>query len=166
MTAPTTKQELLEVTRSSRAALDAEITQLTDAQMLERGVTGDWSVKDSLAHISAWERMFIGWIDALMRGQRPNRPEIIGEAWTDSTNARLYDETRDKSLADVRAESQASYEAMLALIERLSEDELFDPQHFPWARGREIAPWVRGNADEHYDEHREMIARWRASKGQ
>jgi hypothetical protein len=166
MTAPTNQQELLEVTRAARAALDAEIALLTDAQMLEPGVTGDWSVKDSLAHISAWERMFIGWIDALMRGERPNRPEIIDEAWTDSTNARLYEENRDKSLMDVRAESQALYEAMLSLIGRLSDAELFDPQHFQWARGREIAPWVRGNADEHYDEHREMIARWRASKAQ
>jgi len=160
----TNKQQLTEVTRASWDALQAEIAPLSDEQLLQVGVTDGWSIKDSLAHISVWERMFMSWLDALMRGERPDRPANIDEAWVNATNARIHQEHRDDALDDVRAESRASHEAVLALIERLSEAELFDPQHFPSARGRDMAPWLRGNADEHYDEHREHIAAWR-SKG-
>lgn len=165
MSGVTNKRQLAEVTRASRRALEAEIALLTDAQLLEPGVTDGWSIKDALAHISAWERMFISWLDALMRGERPDRPANMTEEWVNDTNARIHAEHRDDTLDDVRAESLASHEAILALIDRLSEAELFDPQHFPWARGRDMAPWLRGNADEHYDEHREHIAAWRAKQG-
>jgi len=164
MTDVTNKQQLADATHASRAALEAEIAPLSDAQLLEPGVTDGWSIKDSLAHISAWERMCIGWIEAFERGEPPDRPAVIDQQWTDNLNARIYDESRNRPLTDVRAESQASHDAVLALIDRLG-DALFDPQHFPWARGRAIAPWLRGNADEHYDEHREHIAAWRAKQG-
>jgi hypothetical protein len=157
------KHELRDVTRSSRAALEEQIQNLNDEQMLEPGVVDGWTMKDVLAHISAWERMFIGWIEALMRGETPDRPEFFTDEWTDKVNARVYAENRGRALSDIRAESQASYAAILALIDRLSEAELFDPQHFAWAKGREMAPWLRANADEHYDEHREQIIAWRAN---
>jgi len=159
------KQELAEITRSSRRALDEQLTGLSDEQMLRPGVMDDWSIKDVLAHISAWERMFIGWIEALMRGEKPDRPEFFTDEWTDKVNARVYSENRDRPLPDVRTESRASHEAILAMIDRLSDADLFDPQRFPWAQGREMAPWLRANADEHYDEHREQIIAWRAKLG-
>jgi hypothetical protein len=158
----TNKQQLIEATRASWDALQAEIAPLSDDQLLQSGITDGWSIKDSLAHISAWERMFISWLEALMRGERPDRPANMTEEWVNETNARVHAEHRNDSLDDVRAESRASHEAILVLIDGLSEEALFDPQHFPWMRGRDMAPWLRGNADEHYDEHREHIAAWRA----
>jgi hypothetical protein len=160
-----TKQELRDATRASREALLNAMAGLTDEDLAAPGVTGDWSIKDSLAHISAWERMFIGWIDALMAGRRPDRPADATQEWVNETNARIFDEHRGRGLDAVRQESQASHDALLALIDRLSEDELFDPQHFGWARGNALAPWLRGNADQHYGEHREAIGQWRAGRG-
>lgn len=155
------KQELAEITRASRRALDEQLTGLSDEQILRPGVVDDWSIKDVLAHISAWERMCVGWFDALERGEKPDREALISQEWTDRMNARIYEENRDRPLADIRADSGSSHEAMLALIERVG-DGLFDANRFPWAGGRAIAQWVRGNADEHYDEHREQIVAWRA----
>jgi len=159
-----TKQELRDAMRASRDALLAAIADLSDDDLAAPGVTGDWSVKDLLAHISAWERMFIGWVEALLAGQRPDRPADLTEQWGNETNARIFAEHRDRELDAVRAESQASHDAMLALVERLTETELFDAQHFPWSRGYAMAPWLRGNGDEHYDEHRMDITRWRAGR--
>jgi len=158
------KAALRAVTVQARAALDAELAGLSEEQMLEAGVIDDWSVKDVLAHIAGWERMFIGWLDALMRGERPDRPANIDEAWVNETNARLYRENGEKTLADVLAESRAAHEAMLALIDRLTEEELFDPNHFPWTRGHDMAPWLRGNADEHYAEHTVQLRAWRRAR--
>jgi hypothetical protein len=156
------RDELIELTRSSRRSLEDQLVGLSDPQLTEPTLDDGWSIKDVLAHISAWERMFIGWIEALMRGEKPDRPEFFSQEWTDTVNARIYSENCARALADVRTESQASYEAILAFIDRLSDDELFDPKRFAWTNGREIAPWLRANADEHYDEHRDQIAAWRA----
>ncbi|MEX2227037.1 MAG: ClbS/DfsB family four-helix bundle protein [Dehalococcoidia bacterium] len=158
------KQELAEITRSSRGALEAELAQLSDEQMLTPGVVDDWSVKDVLAHISAWERMFIDWIDALMRGDKPDRPEFFTDEWTDKVNARVYWAHRTDSLEVVLAEFHAMHEVMMEFIEGLSEEDLFDHARFPWANGREMAPWLRANADEHYDEHREQLEAWRRAQ--
>jgi hypothetical protein len=153
--------ELLAVTQSSYAALEAELSRLTAKQMQETGAIDGWSIKDTIAHIAAWERMCVGWFDALERGEKPDREALISQEWTDKTNARIYEENRDRPLADIRADASSSHQAMLALIERVG-DGLFDANRFPWAGGRAIAQWVRGNADEHYDEHREQIIAWRA----
>jgi hypothetical protein len=156
------KDELREVTIASRRALEAELAALSEEQMLLPGVVDDWTMKDVLAHISAWERMFMSWIESLMRDETPDRPEFFSQEWTDRVNASVYEENRDRPLADILRESQASHEAVLAFIERMTDAELFDQQHFPWAKGRAMAPWLRANADEHYDEHREQIIAWRA----
>jgi len=36
-------------------AFQASYAGLSDAQLMEPGVTGDWSVRDILAHVTTWE---------------------------------------------------------------------------------------------------------------
>jgi hypothetical protein len=160
----TTKAQLITVTEEAYRNLEREVAGLTEDEMREPHAPDGWSIKDVLVHISGWERMFTGWMDAILRGQRPDRPEDIDEAWLNATNARLYEESRDRSPEEVRIEAAEWHAAIIALIERMSEDELFDPQRFPYTGGDPVAPWVRGNADEHYDEHRAQIAAWKARR--
>jgi hypothetical protein len=68
--------ELTSITRASHAALQSEIAQLSVEQLLTPGVIDEWTLKDALAHISAWERLFIGWIEAMMGGEWPDRPQF------------------------------------------------------------------------------------------
>ena len=35
--------------------LEASYAGLSDAEMMEPGVTGDWSVKELIAHVTTWE---------------------------------------------------------------------------------------------------------------
>jgi hypothetical protein len=36
-------------------AFKASYARLSDAEMMQPGVTGDWSVRDILAHVTTWE---------------------------------------------------------------------------------------------------------------
>lgn len=157
----TTKAGLIAITEESYRNLQHEVAGLTDAEMREPHAPDGWSVKDVLAHISGWERMFTGWMDAILRRDKPDRPESIDQVWLDATNARLYQESRRRSPEEVRIEAAEWHAAIIALIERMSEADLFDPHRFPYTGGDPVAPWVRGNADEHYDEHRAQIADWK-----
>ena len=39
----------------------------------------------------------------------------------------------------------------------MTEDDLFDPQRFPWTKGQPLVDWVAGNTWEHYTEHLDWI---------
>src|SRR5947208_7237268 len=50
----TDKQRLLRRLDKAWAALKESYAGLSDRQLTEPGVTGDWSVKDTLAHVATW----------------------------------------------------------------------------------------------------------------
>jgi len=56
------KRELLSALTDERAHLSAMLARLDDSQMVTPGVQGNWSVKDILAHMSAWDRRGMRWL--------------------------------------------------------------------------------------------------------
>ncbi|MBU2611772.1 MAG: ClbS/DfsB family four-helix bundle protein, partial [Chloroflexi bacterium] len=69
-----TKPELLQRIRDERRALEETLARLTPDQMLQPGASGGWTVKDVLAHISAWKRRMISWTGSHLRGEPPDVP--------------------------------------------------------------------------------------------
>ena len=69
------KTELLAMIQSDRAQFDGLLATLSAEQMCQATLENDWSVKDVLAHIAAWERKCVGWIQAGFRGEKPDKPE-------------------------------------------------------------------------------------------
>ena len=153
----TSKAELLAAIRAERAALEEAVGALSDEEMLAPVFDGDWSVKDTLAHITAWEQLMIGWVEESLRGEVPRRP-VTGDDWVDVLNAQLYEENADKSLGEVREAFAASYQDALALVERLDEEDLFDPERFAWREGSPLWKMVAANMNWHYKDHGEEIA--------
>lgn len=151
------KAELLAAIRAEREALEAALDGIDGGQMLEPVFDGGWSVKDTLAHITAWEQLMIGWVEESLRGEVPQRP-VSGDDWVDQLNARLYSENRTKSLAEVQEAFSDSYRRALELVERMDEDDLFDPERFPWREGSPLWQMVAANTNWHYKDHREAIA--------
>jgi uncharacterized protein (TIGR03083 family) len=133
---PKRKKALLELIRAERVRLDETIGGLSDDQLTEPGVVGDWSVKDILAHLSAWERR----LAQRVKGQ----PETGSELGTPAFNEQVYQQNRSSSLAAVRAEAGASYATVLTLADGLTRAEvnhwwrafgLNTYSHYRWARG-------------------------------
>ena len=138
---------------AGRARLDAALAGYDDDAMLDH-LDADWTRKDVLAHLGAWERRVVELLDALRRGDT-----TIGVRDTDALNAEFLARDRDLPLRDVRVAERAAYEAMLAAIDGASDEELFDSRHFGWTEGDPFADWFRANGDEHYDEHLEQLTR-------
>ena len=149
---------------AGRARLDAALAGYDDDAMLDH-LDADWTRKDVLAHLAAWERRVVELLDALRRGDvdrplpRPGHVTTIGVRDTDALNAEFLARDRDLPLRDVRVAERAAYEAMLAAIDGASDEELFDSRHFGWTEGDPFADWFRANGDEHYDEHLEQLTR-------
>ncbi|MEA2520145.1 MAG: hypothetical protein QOF49_2225 [Chloroflexota bacterium] len=147
------RRELLAAIHSGRARLDAALERIADDAMLDR-IDDNWTRKDVLAHLEAWERRVVDLLDGLRGGTAP--AERIE---TDELNARFHAANRDRSLADVRSGERDAYERMLGALDDATDDELFDGDHFTWTEGDPLAGWFRGNSDEHYEEHLEQLTR-------
>jgi hypothetical protein len=133
--------------------LELALAGLDDSAMDNR-IDDEWTRKDVLAHIEAWERRVVDLVERLRAGDPP--PDQVD---TDEMNARFRAADRDRSLTDVRAGERAAFERLLAAIDDSADEELFDGSHFAWTDGDRLADWFRSNGDEHYDEHLEQLTR-------
>jgi len=151
-----TKSKLLIAIRAERKALEEVLAALTHDQMLQPGSSGEWTVKDALAHISAWERRMLSWIGSHLRGEAPDVPL----PWdVERMNAETYAQVKDRPLAEVLEEFRRSYREALTLAESLSEEQLQTAYTDTWPMGP-LWLGVAANTDWHYKEHRKDIEAW------
>lgn len=150
------KTELLQRIRAERGRLEETLARLTHAQMLLPGVDGEWSVKDALAHISAWERRMIGWVGSHLRDEEP----AIPLPWdVDRMNAETYAQVKNKPLAEVLEEFRLSYWDSLALTESLNEEQLQTVYADTWPMGP-LWTGIAANTNWHYKQHHTDIQKW------
>lgn len=155
---PISKAELLNAIRVERQKLEQTLARLDQAQMTEPRVEGEWSVKDILAHLVAWEGRMVRWLGEAHRGQVPQIPAT----WDDvhQLNAQSYREQRDRSLEDVLLDFHRSYREALETVEAFPEGDLVDPDRFVWRKGQPLWVMVAANTSWHYKEHTESIRTW------
>src|SRR5687767_9054703 len=95
-----TKMELIELILAQRASLEALLSPLTAEEM--EVVRGDWSIKDHLAHLTAWSGKAV----AVLVGQPPyvglglNGPPANPRDY-ESINATMHARDQFKALEEV-----------------------------------------------------------------
>ena len=153
-----TKEELLGSIRKTREQLERKFSGLTPEQMVFPGSMGDWSVKDILAHLVDWEQRFIGWYQAGLRGEVPATPEP-GMTWRELPilNQKGYERHKGDSLDDVLSQYENSYKEILAIIEGMSNQEIFEPGYYQWTGDSSLLPWIAANTSSHYNWARRNI---------
>jgi hypothetical protein len=129
--------------------------------MLEIGVESDLSMKDILAHITAWELKISQVFSEIQANDDPPDWPTTNEA-VDALNANFYESNRDKPLAQVLAGFEDSYRQALAATRAMPEANLFDPDRFEWRQGRPLWWVVAGNTFGHYEDHIPNIKAWLA----
>ena len=157
---PKTKQELLHIIQDERHKLETALAKMSADQMTTAVIDHDWTVKDILAHIVAWEQLMIGWLTEIQRGDIPSPPIPATNQAVDAINLEVYQRNKERPLAAVWAEFATSYQQALAAIAPFDDRQLFDPDFYPWRQKRPLLFLVGGNTGWHYYEHHETIARW------
>lgn len=155
------KSQLINTLRIERTAWDALLKEVGEERMIVPGIAGDWSVKDIVAHITAWQRRPVEWLAAARRGDKPMpppwSPDLAGD---DPINAWIFEANRNRPLKDVLAESRAVHDQMMKGLESISEQELNDGTRFSWLSGNPLADSIPGNSYEHYQHHAGDIHAW------
>lgn len=161
---PLDKSESLARIPPARRALEDVVAPLGDAQLSVSG-NGDWTVRDHLSHIAAWERMVVAYLTS------GNDHEVAcvstavyAELSLDQINARLYELHRADAPSAVAAEFASAHRAIIKLIARLSDEDMARPYWDDDARP--VIEKLTGDTYRHYLEHRRWIAELPESRNQ
>jgi hypothetical protein len=157
---PPNKSALLDVIHSERARLEALLAGLTEAQMVEPGVEANWSIKDIMAHIAAWERLALDRIHAAETGSALQYPIITNDNFVDQFNAEIYQAHADQPLAEVQTEFQNAHQDFVHQIEVLDESKLPQKLNFDWSGKLTYQVVISSNTHWHFIEHAESIEKW------
>ena len=154
-----TKDELIRKIEGEWDNLQGALDGLTEEQMHQTGVVGEWSIKDILAHITAWQTRLITALFKVEKGFTPDTTE--GGQTVDQMNEKFYREMKDRSFDQVWDDLDASYHQLLSRLEGWKEKDLFDPKRFNWMKGQPFVGYIAGDSYEHYAEHAVQIRKWR-----
>lgn len=156
------RDELLNALRDSRAQMEAALSGLADAHLTEPGALGDWSVKDILSHLTAWEAEAVTALARVKRGLKPGKiPSAPAEV--DALNAKWYKENKRRPLDRVLADFRGVRAQMLRQVEGLSDKELAEPR--PWMGNESLADMIRSETFEHEAEHLPQLLEWKRRLG-
>lgn len=155
------KQKLLDLTRAEYDFVQRTLELLSPELMLIPDVQGPWSVKDTIAHLSAWHNRLLIWLETARRGEEAITPEA-GYTWEqiDTLNDQRYLVDRDRPLDEVLAEFQETYQQVYAEAEKLTEEELFGKTGLSLFFRDPLWGYVFHNTFFHYREHLEPIRQW------
>lgn len=148
------KQELLSELDKEWAHIERICASLSEADMLTPGVEGEWSVKDILCHLSAWEKYLLDRLAYVLTGQHPLYP--VMSTWDDvhRFNAQVYLENKDRPLNSAIIEFRSLYRGVMTVLESLDDDRLHQAYSYDFPDdGLTLLQLIRANTTEHYREH-------------
>jgi len=125
---------------------------LSDAELLVPGVTGAWSIKDIIAHVTWWEEEALKHLPLILAGGRPPRYSVT-YGGIDAFNAKMTKERKDRSLAEVLRQRDDVHRRLIALVRSPPETLLGGETRF---RRR-----LRLDTYGHYPKHARAIRTWR-----
>jgi hypothetical protein len=159
------KQSVLDRIAQEHGRLERSVAQLTESQMEQPGVVGEWSVKDVLAHLTDWEQRFLGWYAAGRRGEVPETP-APGMTWgdLDLLNRQIFKAHRDRALPDVVAEFERSYREVWDSVQEIPEEEMFEVGRYDWLGEANLLDFILPNTANHYRWAKEQIRAWMAEQ--
>jgi hypothetical protein len=157
------KDEILDALEDEREKFLEAIDGLSDEDMQAPGVVGEWSIKDILSHLNAWEAELVRLLWQAKGGQRPTTVHF-SDLSVDERNAQWHEANRARPLERVLADFEAVRKQTLRRVDEFSDEALNDPQRYPWLKGYPLWEWVANDSFKHEAEHAAQIMEWRARK--
>src|SRR5690349_20548601 len=110
------RRQVLKRLDKAWAVLNESYAGLSDVQLMEPGVTGAWSVRDILAHVTTWEEEALKHLPLILKGGRPPRYSVQ-YGGIDAFNARMTEQKRNLSLSEVCAQFVATHGRLVDFIQ-------------------------------------------------
>jgi hypothetical protein len=146
------------------------LASLSAEQITTPLLPSEWSVKDGMAHLMAWQQRTIARMEAALSNREPVFPVWLaefdpdGEGSIDQTNDWIYKAYREQPWAQVHASWRQTYLHLVELARAVSERDLLDASKYSWMEERPLALILLSTYD-HHQEHREKLIVWLEQNG-
>jgi hypothetical protein len=150
------KPQILKKLEKAWADFQESYNGLTDSQLLEPGVTGDWSIRDLIAHVSWWEAEALKHLPELLKEKKPPRYSVL-YGGIDTFNALMRDQKSSLTLAQVHKEALETHQRLIEYINSIPDEQITQEARF--------LRRLRLDTYRHYPIHASMIRAWRQRFG-
>ena len=162
------KEHILAALREQFESWEQLLSRLNDAEINTPHFDLDWSFKDVIAHLWAWQQISIARMESGLLNREPAYPKWIlslGEDWeedSDRVNALTFEKNHEKPWAEVYQNWKNGFLRLLDVGNQISERDLLDGDRYPWLRGYSLAFILVASYD-HHQEHFEKLQKWLSS---
>jgi hypothetical protein len=146
------REKLLRQLDKAWTAFKGSYAGLSDSQLTDAGVTGNWSVKDMIAHVTWWEEEALQHLPLIMKGDRPPRYSMK-YGGINAFNAQMTEQKRGLSLPEVLRQQGETHRRLIAYVQNTPEEQFTRVTRF---RRR-----LRLDTYSHYPKHAKAIRAWR-----
>lgn len=130
MDKPTTKEELISLSKKGFEQLMAIIDQLPAKERMKewKVVQRDKNLRDVIYHLYAWHELLLHWMHILLEGGKPALPKE-GYTWDnlDELNKDIWLEAQKHPLMDTLELFEISYNNAINIVHQLSDEQIFKP---------------------------------------
>jgi hypothetical protein len=151
-----TTEQVLERLSKAWSAFEESYAGLSEAELLIPGVTGQWSVRDIIAHVTWWEEEALQHLPLVRNGGRPTRYSVK-YGGINAFNALMTEQRRGLSLSEVLRQHDEVHARLLEYV-RGAPEELY-------ARETRFRRRLRLDTFAHYPIHAKAIREWRQRTG-
>jgi uncharacterized damage-inducible protein DinB len=155
------RRSLLARLARERAGLLAQLLYLDEQTLVHEFVHGEWTAKDTLAHIAARDASQHRAMRQMVAGEPPDLPALDA---LPASNAALFTAQRDANLESLLDRLQAAREAWIGWLDGLPLEAFYQPRSYE-GRDWTFSGCAVGVMWKHDASHAAQIAAWRKSRG-
>lgn len=156
------KEHILAAMREQFELWDELLSSLSEREVTAQRFDLDWSIKDVVAHLWAWQQISIARMEGGVLDREPKYPGWIVDSmedWeedADRVNALTFEKYYEKSWSEIYANWRNEFLRFLALGNDVSQRDLLDGDKYPWLKGYSLASILISSYD-HHQEHLEKL---------
>ncbi len=139
-----------------RAKLLQAIEGLSQRELTQLPIYGDWTIKDVLAHVLGWDQRVLRTLPLMVQ----NRASEVPSVEVDEYNAESVAAWRERTLAEVLVEVESTHRQILDFISTLDHKEI-DTRRERHGQTITIRSYVIDVMTEHERQHAAEIEQWR-----
>jgi hypothetical protein len=162
------KQKLMAIFEMEFEAWERLLAGLSTAQITNPSLPDGSSIKDTMAHLAAWQQRTSARLQAALHDHEPRFPQWPVELdeeesrdAVDRANAWILATHRDRPWADVHREWREGFLRFLQLVRAIPESDLRPDGKLAWMAEYQFSDVLAGAYDHHHSEHRGLLEAWR-----
>ncbi|WP_276670083.1 ClbS/DfsB family four-helix bundle protein [Schaalia cardiffensis] len=164
MARPTSKEDLIAASARGYGKLKEFAASMTEDELealfdfsadkgkKEAHWSRDKNLRDVLTHLHEWHRLLLDWVGANIAGERrPFVPEPYTWRTYGDMNVALWRRHQETSLEEAEKLLAESHNAVMALVEGFSDEDLFHKGRFDWTGTTTLGSYFVSATSSHYD---------------